>query len=506
MLQRFGSKPALILLGITMILGGFLRLYRMPETLMFQGDQGRDAIVVKNMIKHGDYTLIGPVTSVGNMYLGPFYYYFMLPFLLISYPDPIGPAYGVALMGILTIGLIYVVGREMFGTRAGLMAAFGLSTMAVVVTHSRFSWNPNLAPFFSLLAVWGVYRYVKNKDLKWLLLASGAASTLAQLHYLALLLFPPLFVYLIWGWYKNKTPAKTFIIHSAVALINFLLAFIPLMIFDLRHNHLISQGFSEFFTNGNDSHLARDFIRIIKEWEGRSFRFLAQLMGSPNGLIDRILAYPLILFMIINLTRMFKSKKASSGVGLISLILLMGIMGSAFYDGTLFDHYLLYATPLLMLLYGLILSTLSRKKVLGLVMSFMIMGIYLYGNMPKMPTFMPGGTRYTDYQVTASNILVHAPNARYNIALLSDSKDYRGMNYRYFLEVSDNPPVQFEDYENLTRLFVIDELNITHPLSTHIYEIEHPNLRKIMNSFTLPSKITIYELGPLESNEETLNI
>src|SRR4030042_6610505 len=95
-----------LVIGIILV-GAFLRLYRLPETVMFQGDQGRDAIVVKRLIKNADWVLLGPVTSVGNMYLGPFYYYFMAPWLWLTYPNPIGPAYGVALVSILTLPLLY---------------------------------------------------------------------------------------------------------------------------------------------------------------------------------------------------------------------------------------------------------------------------------------------------------------------------------------------------------------------------------------------------------------
>ena len=62
----------------------FLRFYNLKNTMMFQGDQGRDAMVVANIFKNLDPVFIGPVTSIGNMYLGPFYYYFMLPFLFLS--------------------------------------------------------------------------------------------------------------------------------------------------------------------------------------------------------------------------------------------------------------------------------------------------------------------------------------------------------------------------------------------------------------------------------------
>ena len=80
------------LLITILLIGSFLRLYKISAYMTFLGDEGRDVLVVRNLLVHFDPILIGPGTSVGNMYLGPLYYYFMAPFLLLSGFSPVGPA------------------------------------------------------------------------------------------------------------------------------------------------------------------------------------------------------------------------------------------------------------------------------------------------------------------------------------------------------------------------------------------------------------------------------
>lgn len=80
-----------------LIIGAFLRLYKIDGYMTFLGDEGRDVIIVRNLLVNADPILIGPGTSVGGMYLGPLYYYFMAPFLLLANFSPVGPAVGVAL-------------------------------------------------------------------------------------------------------------------------------------------------------------------------------------------------------------------------------------------------------------------------------------------------------------------------------------------------------------------------------------------------------------------------
>ena len=60
----------------------------------------------------------------------------------------------------------------------------------------------------------------------------------------------------------------------------------------------------------------------------------------------------------------------------------------------------------------------------------------------------------------------------YNVVLLSDDHDYKGMSYRYFFEVSSIKPQEMDDYGSLKSLILIDEVNTIDPLSVPIYEIE----------------------------------
>src|SRR3990172_5222645 len=94
-----------VLLAI-LLLAAFLRLYKIREFVVFLGDEGRDALVVKRMIVDHKFTLLGPTASVGGFFLGPIYYYFMLPFVWASGLNPAGAAVMVALFGIATVILV----------------------------------------------------------------------------------------------------------------------------------------------------------------------------------------------------------------------------------------------------------------------------------------------------------------------------------------------------------------------------------------------------------------
>lgn len=123
LIQRITPHLPVIALCVILLLGAYLRLYRISEYMTFLGDEGRDMLVIKHMIVDHKFTLLGPTASVGGFFLGPVYYYFMLPFVWISGLNPAGAAVMVALFGIATIYVVYRLGRDVCDEWVGLTAA-----------------------------------------------------------------------------------------------------------------------------------------------------------------------------------------------------------------------------------------------------------------------------------------------------------------------------------------------------------------------------------------------
>lgn len=66
-------KVEISLLLLILFVAAFFRIYRISDYMTFLGDEGRDAIVAKNIL-HGNFTLLGPRASAGDFFLGPIYY------------------------------------------------------------------------------------------------------------------------------------------------------------------------------------------------------------------------------------------------------------------------------------------------------------------------------------------------------------------------------------------------------------------------------------------------
>jgi len=95
-----------------------LRFINLNSHVTFLGDQGRDAIIMKRIVTFEHFPAIGAPTSIGMVYLGPFYYYFMAPWLLLFNFNPLGPAFGVAFLSVI-LGLLayYLIYKHFFPNR-----------------------------------------------------------------------------------------------------------------------------------------------------------------------------------------------------------------------------------------------------------------------------------------------------------------------------------------------------------------------------------------------------
>src|SRR3989344_4952917 len=261
-------------LAVILIIGAFFRLYRIDEYMTFLGDEGRDAIIVRRLLVNFDPILIGPGTSIGNMYLGPLYYYMIAPALFLANFNPAGPSVMISLLGILTIWFIWFVVREWFpkntsevsrgrnttsevGISIGGLVAAGLYAVSpVVINFSKSSWNPNIMPFFSLLAIYSVWKFWKENKFRWIIITFLSMAFVLQSHYLGLLLAPVIVIFWVLTYLslrrtpntEHQTLKRSFLKYSLVGLVVFLILMSPLALFDLRHNFMNFNAVKVFFT------------------------------------------------------------------------------------------------------------------------------------------------------------------------------------------------------------------------------------------------------------------
>ncbi len=463
------SKEGLLVITIFAI-AVFLRFYRFSAFVTFLGDQGRDAIVVKRILTLEHFPAIGPATSVGQLYLGPFYYYFIAPWLAIFGLDPLGPAFGLALLSSIFIVVQYFIVRELFNRQTALISSFLSALSIVLIDFSRFSWNPNLLPFFSLFAVYFLVKSWQKKHWFYYVLAGAFLSFSMQLHYLAVFLLPAALIFLIW----RKTLSGIFFVVSSFLFFSF-----PLLIFDLRHDFLNTRSFISFIKQS--SAVLTNKINGLVD----SFFYLNKYLFNTE--LNTILSSILLLLIFVVFLIQFK-KQGSIFVFIFFFLFLLA--GVSLYGGPKHPHYL----GLLYLLYIIILSYfLSHltSTMVGKSLILFFLFLYVLLNARSYYFFTNKGNYQIRKAKNAARII--AQNANYKkYALTALPEQYSDWTYRYFLEIWNKKPIDKDNLEKVKELFVVCE-GKCRLIGNPQWDIAHFAANKIANSWK-SDDVTIYKL------------
>jgi len=461
-------KTEFILLTIILLIAAFVRLYRVDEYMTFLGDEGRDAIIVRNIWVKLHPPLIGPVTSIGNMYLGPLYYYLSAPFLLLFGFSPIGPSVMVALFGIATVFLVWFVCCEWFPSErwihvGALAAAFLYAIAPVVIIYNRSSWNPNIMPFFSLLCVYSAWRVWQRHEWKWFVVLGISFAFVVQSHYLGLILAPVMGVFflvtllqlyiristknsksprigphswelaMISGNSSAKMKRLSFWKYSFIGLVLFLLLMSPLAIFDARHGWNNFSAIKTFFTVRQDTVSAnplKSLPELFPLWQ----QICARLLGGTNVTAGRWAAFGLLDgTLAILLMKWWHKKKIPHAFYLLIVWILISLVGLASYKHELYDHYhgFLFTAPFL-LLGGITQDVIDvfsqRKKIAKLIAYGLViisLGGLIYINVVNSPLKYPPNRQLQRSVTVSQKIEEEAHGEKLNLAVIAE-RNYEG--------------------------------------------------------------------------------
>jgi 4-amino-4-deoxy-L-arabinose transferase-like glycosyltransferase len=496
-----------VFLVLIVALAAYLRFYNLENTFMFQGDQGRDALTVANIFKEKDPVFIGPVTSIGNMYLGPFYYYFMLPFLYLSYPNPIGPVYAVAALSTITVVLIYFVAKKIFNQKMAFLATIFFTFSHVAIDLARFSWNPNPAPFFSILMLYFTYLAINKKEKNWLLV-SLMFSILLQLHYVTLLSFIGAAIVFFIDLKKKikEKQSKKLLKFALLSILIFLLSLTPLVLFDYKHEWRNAQALINIVSKEQSFDLERKsgregfdaFIKLFTvDFRRQSKKVLFDSTFGDLG-INNLFLYLSFTFLIVYLIKNRKKIKKSDTI--LFSYLLSGLFGLSLYQHEVYTHYFAYLLPIVYLFYAWVLTKIKPKFLFYLTSTAFV--LFFLSKNANFYSFKDSSWSIKDVEKVANSIQKRvADGEKYNLVLLSESKDLYGMNYRYFLSTMDNPPLKIEEHHQAKKLFIINEEKKEQDLlNLDIYEILVFPEKNIIEQYQFEPGPEITVLGEAENN------
>lgn len=240
MVSYLKKRPHYLILILVLILALFFRTYKVIDRFEFAHDGDLYSWIVKDIVVDGHLRLVGQETSAPGIFIGPLFYYLLIPFFLLTNMDPVGAIIPITIIGVLTVFSYFWVFTRLFNIKIGLIAAFLYTVLLETVQLDR-----RVVPSTptNLWVIWYFFTIVSlaRGHLKVLPLLGILIGLIWHIH---IALAPPLIAAPIAILLSRKIPKVRQILYFLLALF---ITSLPLLIFEVKHGFIQGTNFINNF-------------------------------------------------------------------------------------------------------------------------------------------------------------------------------------------------------------------------------------------------------------------
>lgn len=426
--MRFFSKNKyFFILFLIFVLGAFLRFYELPQRFLYNHDHDLQAWIVKDILVNKHLRLIGQETSTSGVFIGPFYYYLLIPFYLIFRMDPIGTAVFSSLLGLFGIFSFYFVFSKTYGKKAGLIAATLYAVSYYTVRNDREVIPTMPVIFWTAWFFYAIHLFLSKKQKLGFLITGVLAGLIWHINFALILLLPliPLSIY----FSKTKIKLKSLIL----GLIAFFLLASPFFVFEVRHGFTQTKSVVASLSTNQ-----KDIVSGAPKLE-RVIRLVAKNItnftwGEISGL-SHFLAPILISLAFIYLV---KKRIIDKRIGIIFTVWVLAfVLFFSAYSKIVSEYYLNgILFPFIFVIVVFLASFLARKK--AAYISLFILFLFGALNVYRFFTEPINRSGYVDRKAVIAEIRQDAARNGYPcIAISYITNPGLDLGYRYFFYLAD---------------------------------------------------------------------
>ena len=343
----FSSKFSAVLFLVILALFAFLRFYQLPQRTIFNWDQERDAFEVQKILS-GDPSLIGPrVLGPQGFFLGPYFYYLLAPFYFLTGGHPQAIVYFLIVLNLVFFLATYLIVKKIWGEKTALIFLFLWTINPAAI--ETVVWNPALIPLMIILIWFTLFQ----KSYFWL----GLSLSLAiNFHFQAVFLTPFILLFLFW---QKELSGK----NLGKAALGFFLPFIPLLLFDLRHNFLNFKLLGQFIKGRGEG---GNFLA----WRPVLANFLTGFWGEEKIWLPLTLALVLLTLWLVKKQKNYFSKNFLKSLLFLYPLVLLGF---GIYGQRPSEYYFNFLLPFFILVLALFISSFGKLKRLFFLLLFVLL-------------------------------------------------------------------------------------------------------------------------------------
>ncbi len=418
------KKYWLVLLIIAF--GMMLRLYQSKVGFMYGHDQDLGSWFVKDIVFNKHLRLIGQETSTQGVFIGPLFYYLLIPFYIINSLNPIGGVWLVSFIALFSFVSLYFVFNKIFDRTVALIALSIYSVSPYIISNDREVVPTMPVILWTVWYLYALHQIIKGDHRKGFILTGILIPLIWHLNFALILLTPLVAVaYYLSG---KKVNIKDF----TGGLFSFLIVNSPFVLFEVRHNFSQTKAvYLSLLTNQYDIISGADkFWRVIhllaKDLHGL-------LIGSyPNIKYEWVLYFLVCSFVFVIVKKVISKDWATIFV----LWLLSYIIFFSSYSKIMSEYYLNGLIIIFISIISLLISFLIKNKQL-MHFGIVLIGLIITFSYRKYISTPLNKSGYTFRKEIVEDIKKDSLSKGYNCVSISFITDPGyDLGYRYLIYLS----------------------------------------------------------------------
>ena len=322
-------------------------LYQALSLAPFEIDQEFLALEAWQFLKQANPTLIGAHTSAGDIFIGPFYTYFVTLVMWLTKLNPWPINILSALWAIAAVISLYFIGRQLFSRATGIIAALLAATS---ISYLNLTPTPPLVIPLSLISLLTFYCLSQlHLHPRLFLVTIILAGIGLNLHFTGLYLLAFIIIWIL--AHRLKFPLSSWLKAGLI-----LLAFLsPLILFDLRHQFLNSRNFINFLLTTNS-------LKVVLNTLWRSLKLSLSNFGA---LTNNFQIYNLAFGSLISFSFLIYFLRLPVKTIQLKLLLawtIFPMLVNGLYAGGLLPYYYTFHHAQIFLILGLLLEKLVKNQ------------------------------------------------------------------------------------------------------------------------------------------------
>lgn len=399
-------------LGPILLIALILRLYKLNLAFQFDYDQEKYAQAAYEFYVFHKISAIGPELSFQGLFSGPVHDWMQfIPYGLCNLMPDCAP-YFYILIGLLTIVAFYVTAKKIFGAKTAFIACFiyAISFRAISIERGATANNPI---FLTTIGVfYCLHQYFKGKNS--FLILGGFLAGLATVN------FNPTFITAAVAFFITALLRKEKNVSLLVlSLLSFFINFLPLLIFNFRHDNIIAKSLENFATqNSQRTLISEKFITVPKDI---LIPFITNYLFQSTLAIFTLLTVTLAIYGSRRLLKYDDKSLLFLPITIITSLLIF-----VFYGGHIPDYYFQQS----LLAFVILVALAIKRKIILLFFSL----IFLTVNLSAAVNFSTNNNYQIKKQII-SYILEDTKDESFNIYYNLP----QGLNtgYKYLLKVNN---------------------------------------------------------------------